>query len=141
MIYSHIKTLQRIISNTGTKRTLTKTKYLKQEEYNNLINYIALNITNNKTISYKEEVYNTKYETKTRIKFYITDNSGSIINISHIIYLLYKKFVPYLKLNITHNYIIGNLSTVSEVYARISNYIYSINKTKIRIQVLTPFTE
>jgi len=132
-------TLQRIIRNTNTKHTLTKTKVLESNEYNNLLLFIINNTTINNTLNYTEQIYNTKYNTKARIKYYITDNKGDIINISHVIFLIYKRYMPILKLNITHNYIIGDLHTSAEIYARLSNYIYSINKQQIRIHQITPF--
>ena len=134
-----ITTLQRIIRNTNTKNTLTKTKVLEQQEYNNLLLFIINNTTINNTLNYTEQIYNTKYNTKARIKYYVTDNKGNIINISHVIFLLYKRYMPILKLNVKHNYIIGDLHTSAEIYARLSNYIYSINKQQIRIHLITPF--
>jgi len=134
-----ITTLQRIIRNTNTKNTLTKTKVLESNEYNNLLLFIINNTTINNTLNYTEQIYNTKYNTKARIKYYVTDNKGNIINISHVIFLLYKRYMPILKLNVTHNYIIGDLHTSAEIYARLSNYIYSINKQQIRIHQITPF--
>ena len=132
-------TLQRIIRNTNTKNTLTKTKVLESNEYNNLLLFIINNTTINNTLNYTEQIYNTKYNTKARIKYYVTDDKGNIINISHVIFLLYKKYMPILKLNVKHNYIIGDLHTSAEIYARLSNYIYSINKQQIRIHQITPF--
>jgi hypothetical protein len=132
-------TLQRIIRNTNTKHTLTKTKVLESNEYNNLLLFIINNTTINNTLNYTEQIYNTKHNTKARIKYYITDNKGNIINISHVIFLIYKRYMPILKLNVTHNYIIGDLHTSAEIYARLSNYIYSINKQQIRIHQITPF--
>ena len=134
-----ITTLQRIIRNTNTKHTLTKTKVLESNEYNNLLLFIINNTTINNTLNYTEQIYNTKHNTKARIKYYVTDNKGNIINISHVIFLLYKRYMPILKLNVTHNYIIGDLHTSAEIYARLSNYIYSINKQQIRIHQITPF--
>jgi hypothetical protein len=134
-----ITTLQRIIRNTNTKNTLTKTKVLEQQEYNNLLLFIINNTTINNTLNYTEQIYNTKHNTKARIKYYVTDNKGNIINISHVIFLLYKRYMPILKLNIHNNYIIGDLHTSAEIYARLSNYIYSINKQQIRIHQITPF--
>lgn len=134
-------TLQRIIKNTNTKNTLTKTKVIEQQEYNNLILYISNNITNNKVLTIKEITYNTKYEQRTKTSYYITGNNGRILNISHILYLIYKPYLPYIKLNIKHNYILGNLTTSSEIYARISNYIYKQNKTQINIQYYNSITE
>ena len=134
-----ITTLQRIIRNTNTKHTLTKTKVLESNEYNNLLTHIINNTTINNTLNYTEQIYNTKYNTKARIKYYITDNKGNIVNISHVIFLLYKRYMPILKLNIHNNYIIGDLHTSAEIYARLSNYIYSINKQQIRIHQITPF--
>lgn len=136
-----LTTLQRIIRNTNTKNTLTKTKVLEQQEYNNLIKYIADNITTNSTINYTEQIYKTKYETKTKLHYYITDNKGKILNISHILYLIYKPYIPYIKLNVKHNYIIGNIHTSAELYARLSNYIYHTNKTVLHIHNLIPLTE
>ena len=133
-----ITTLQRIIRNTNTKHTLTKTKVLESNEYNNLLLFIINNTTINNTLNYTEQIYNTKHNTKARIKYYVTDNKGNIINISHVIFLLYKRYMPILKLNVTHNYIIGDLHTSAEIYARLSNYIYSINKQQIRIHQITP---
>ena len=132
-----IKTLQRIIRNTNTKNTLTKTKVLEKIEYNNLLTYIIDNTTVNNTLNYTEQIYNTKYNTKSRIKYYVTDNKGNIINISHVIYLLYKRYMPILKLNVKHNYIIGDLHTSAEIYARLSNYIYHTNKQQIKIHLIT----
>ena len=134
-----ITTLQRIIRNTNTKNTLTKTKVLEQQEYNNLLLFIINNTTINNTLNYTEQIYNTKHNTKARIKYYVTDNKGNILNISHVIFLLYKRYMPILKLNIHNNYIIGDLHTSAEIYARLSNYIYSINKQQIRIHQITPF--
>jgi hypothetical protein len=134
-----ITTLQRIIRNTNTKNTLTKTKILESNEYNNLLLFIINNTTINNTLNYTEQIYNTKYNTKARIKYYVTDNKGNIINISHVIFLLYKRYMPIIKLNVKHNYIIGDLHTSAEIYARLSNYIYSINKQQIRIHQITPF--
>jgi len=134
-----ITTLQRIIRNTNTKNTLTKTKVLEQQEYNNLLLFIINNTTINNTLNYTEQLYNTKHNTKARIKYYVTDNKGNILNISHVIFLLYKRYMPILKLNIHNNYIIGDLHTSAEIYARLSNYIYSINKQQIRIHQITPF--
>ena len=131
-------TLQRIVRNTNTKNTLTKTRVLEQTEYNNLLTYIINNTNTNNTLNYTEQIYNTKYNTKSRIKYYITDNNGNIINISHVIFLLYKKYMPILKLNVKHNYIIGDLHTSAEIYARLSNYIYNTNKQQIRIHQITP---
>lgn len=136
--YTPNKTLQRIVLNTNTKNTLTKTKYLAQEEYNALLEYISSNIALN-TLNYTEQTYNTKYTTKSRIKYYITDSNGRIQNISHVIYLLYKKYMPILKLNVKHNYIIGDLHTSSEIYARLSNYLYHTRKQQIKIHSITPF--
>ena len=110
MNYTPNKTLQRIVKNTNTKRTLTKTKVLTQEEYKALLQYVSDNIALN-TLNYIENIYNTKYTTKSRIKYYVTDNHGRIQNISHVIFLLYKKYIPILKLNVTHNYIIGDIHT------------------------------
>ena len=134
-----ITTLQRIIRNTNTKNTLTKTKVLEQQEYNNLLLFIINNTAKNNTLNYTEQIYNTKYNTRARIKYYITDDSGSIINISHVIFLLYKRYMPTLKLNVKHNYIIGDLHTSAEIYARLSNYIYHTNKQQIKIHLITPF--
>ena len=47
-----ITTLQRIIRNTNTKHTLTKTKVLEKNEYNNLLTYIINNTTVNNTLNY-----------------------------------------------------------------------------------------
>jgi len=134
-------TLQRIIKNTNTKTILNKTKVIENNEYNNLILYISNNITNNKVLTIKEQLYNTKYEQRTKTSYYITDNNGRILNVSHILYLIYKPYLPYIKLNTKHNYILGNLTTSSEIYARISNYIYRKNKIQINIQYYNPFTE
>lgn len=136
-----ITTLQRIIKNTNTKNTLTKTKVLEKNEYNNLLTYIIDNTTINNTLNYIENIYNTKYNTKSRIKYYITDNNGRIQNISHVIFLLYKKYIPILKLNVKHNYIIGDLHTSAEIYARLSNYLYHTSKKQITIHSITPYTE
>ena len=136
-----ITTLQRIIRNTNTKHTLTKTKVLESNEYNNLLTYIISNTTTNNTLNYTEQIYNTKYNTKSRIKYYITDNNGRIQNISHVIFLLYKRYMPNLKLNVKHNYIIGDLHTSAEIYARLSNYIYHTSKKHITIHSITPYTE
>ena len=140
MKYTPNKTLQRIVKNTNTKRTLTKTKVLAQEEYKALLQYVSDNIALN-TLNYIENIYNTKYNTKSRIKYYVTDNNGRIQNISHVIVLLYKKYIPILKLNVTHNYIIGDLHTSAEIYARLSNYIYHTSKKHITIHSITPYTE
>ena len=140
MNYTPNKTLQRIVKNTNTKRTLTQTKVLTQEEYKALLQYVSDNIALN-TLNYIENIYNTKYTTKSRIKYYITDNNGGIQNISHVIFLLYKKYIPILKLNVTHNYIIGDLHTSAEIYARLSNYIYHTSKKQITIHSITPYTE
>ena len=140
MNYTPNKTLQRIVKNTNTKRTLTQTKVLAQEEYKALLQYVSDNIALN-TLNYIENIYNTKYTTKSRIKYYITHNNGRIQNISHVIFLLYKKYIPILKLNVTHNYIIGDLHTSAEIYARLSNYIYHTNKKQITIHSITPYTE
>lgn len=140
MNYTPNKTLQRIVKNTNTKRTLTQTKVLTQEEYKALLQYVSDNIALN-TLNYIENIYNTKYTTKSRIKYYITDNNGGIQNISHVIFLLYKKYIPILKLNVTHNYIIGDLHTSAEIYARLSNYIYHTSKQQITIHSITPYTE
>ena len=59
-----ITTLQRIIRNTNTKHTLTKTKVLESNEYNNLLTYIISNTSTNNTLNYTEQIYNTKYNTK-----------------------------------------------------------------------------
>lgn len=133
-----ITTLQRIIKNTNTKRTLTKTKVLAQEEYKALLQYVSDNIALN-TLNYIENIYNTKCTTKSRIKYYITDNNGRIQNISYVIFLLYKKYIPILKLNVKHNYIIGDLHTSAEIYARLSNYLYHTSKKQITIHSITPF--
>ena len=140
MNYTPNKTLQRIVKNTNTKRTLTQTKVLTQEEYKALLQYVSDNIALN-TLNYIDNIYNTKYTTKSRIKYYITDNNGGIQNISHVIFLLYKKYIPILKLNVTHNYIIGDLHTSAEIYARLSNYIYHTSKQQITIHSITPYTE
>ena len=140
MNYTPNKTLQRIVKNTNTKRTLMQTKVLTQEEYKALLQYVSDNIALN-TLNYIENIYNTKYTTKSRIKYYVTDNNGRIQNISHVIFLLYKKYIPILKLNVTHNYIIGDLHTSAEIYARLSNYIYHTNKKQITIHSITPYTE
>lgn len=135
--YTPFKTLQRIVHNTNTKRTLTRTKVLAQEEYNTLLNYVVKVLTHN-ILNYTEQTYKTKTSTKVRIKYYASNN-GNIVNISHVIFLLYKKYMPELKLNLKHNYIIGNLYTSAEIYARLSNYIYHINKTPIRIHRITTY--
>ena len=140
MNYTPNKTLQRIVKNTNTKRTLTQTKVLTQEEYKALLQYVSDNIALN-TLNYIDNIYNTKYTTKSRIKYYITDKNGRIQNISHVIFLLYKKYIPILKLNVTHNYIIGDLHTSAEIYARLSNYIYHTSKQQITIHSITPYTE
>ncbi len=134
-----ITTLQRIIRNTNTKNTLTKTKVLEQQEYFNLLQYLVINTKDNNTLNYTQHTYNTKHNTKARIKYYITDNNNNIVNISHIIFLIYKKYIPILKLNVKHNYIIGDLHTSAEIYARLSNYIYHISKQQIKIHLITPF--
>ena len=67
MNYTPNKTLQRIVKNTNTKRTLTQTKVLAQEEYKALWQYVSDKIALN-TRNYTENMYNTKYTTKWRIK-------------------------------------------------------------------------
>ena len=51
MNYTPNKTLQRIVKNTNTKRILTKTKVLAQEEYKALLQYVSDNIALN-TLNY-----------------------------------------------------------------------------------------
>lgn len=136
--YTPYNTLKRIVNNTNTKRTLTKTVVLAQDEYNSLLQYIITNI-NIYTLNYTETTYNTKYNTKSKIKYFISDNKGHIRNISHVIFLLYKKFMPELKLNLKHNYIIGTLHTSSEIYARLSNYIHNTTKQYLKIHTISTY--
>lgn len=118
-------TLQRVIKNTNTKGTiLNKTLFVSAGEYNALLQYIE-DTLHLDTFNYIENTYITKKGiSRSKITYYITNKHGEIINISHVLFLIYKKYMPDIKLNIRHNYIIGSLHTSSEIYARITNYLY-----------------
>lgn len=120
--------------------TLTKTVRIEHTDYMQLLSYIDKTFILN-TLNYTETLYKTKAGyTRTRVQYFITDSKGNIINISHVLFLLYKKYMSYIKLNVKHNYIIGNLTTSTEIFARLSNYMRSKNKQEIRtLHLITPY--
>lgn len=123
--------LDKVIQNNYNKKVIVINKLLilNSEEYKTILDTLYKYTLSDKVIiNYTEFKYTTKTgNERAKIKFFITLN-GRIINISHIVFLIYKKFIPCIKLNIKHNYIIGDSITALELYARIANHIVYLRK-------------